>query len=399
MKQASNSLLTLRSIPFTANSAVPVSPREKAGTTNRHLTPFCFFGKSSEPFDSLFPGFSCSPRSFVHSRSGEGRIRSLLHRIYRALPVICAIAFFLQIAHSAESLVIDLKPAASVRSSAILLEDVADLHGTDHDAIERLSQVKLGESPALGSMKTLSRQQINECIQAAMGQPDGLKLSGAAAVQVRMKGIPVSPSEIATLLKSYIAKMTAWKESEIEIGAITNLNGVEMPPDGAELRFSQTPAVIGRGHISASLEIAQAGKTMRRFWVNADICIHADAWVAANKIFPGQIVKSDDFVKQTASIDDLRTTYIANLDEVVGKTSRRIFSPGDLIVREAFTEVFLIKRGETVQLQLQRDGIMLTSRARAEEDGMLGQIIRVRNTEFSNVVKAQVTGRSQVMLP
>jgi len=49
-------------------------------------------------------------------------------------------------------------------------------------------------------------------------------------------------------------------------------------------------------------------------------------------------------------------------------------------------------------LRLQRNGIVLLSRGRAEQDGKLGQIIRVRNLDFSNVLKAQVTGRSEVML-
>jgi flagellar basal body P-ring formation protein FlgA len=398
MKQASDSLLTFNPIPFTASSSVSASPRVKTGTSPRHLTPFCFKWKNSEPCGSFLPGFSRSPRSFVYSWLGEGRIRSLLHGIYFAL-VVCAIASFIRIAHSAESFVVDLKPAASVRSSTILLGDVADLHGPDPDVIERLSKTNLGESPELGSVKTLNRQQINECIQATMSQFGNAKLSGAVTVQVRMKGIPVSPGEIAALLKSYITKTTPWKESEIEIGAIGNLSGVEMPPDGAELRFSQTPAVMGQGHIAASLEIAQAGKTIRRFWVNAEIVIHADAWVAASKILPGQIVESGNFAKQSTLIEDLRATYISNLDEVVGKTSRRNFSLGDPIVREAFTDPFLIKKGETIQLRLQRDGMMLTSQARAEEDGKLGQMIRVRNLDFSTVVKAQVTGRSQVMLP
>jgi flagella basal body P-ring formation protein FlgA len=42
---------------------------------------------------------------------------------------------------------------------------------------------------------------------------------------------------------------------------------------------------------------------------------------------------------------------------------------------------------------------MLNSQARAEEDGKLGQMIRVRNQDFSTVIKAQVIGRSQVILP
>jgi flagellar basal body P-ring formation protein FlgA len=398
MKQASNSLLTFNPTPFTASSAVPALPRGKAGTNPRHLTPFNIYWKSLGHFCPILPDLSCSLRSIFRSWLGEGRIRSLFYGIYGVLLVVSAIAFFNRDASGADSVAISLKEEASIQSATILLKDVADLQGSDLHAIERFSNISLGASPEFGSVKILSRHQIDESMQAAVGPIRDTKFSGAAAVQVRMKGKAIDPGEIASLLKTYILKTTSWKESEIEVHSIGNLNGIEMPPDNAELRFSSADAVMGRQNLTALLEIMRAGKPLRCFWVTARIVIHTDIWVATQRILPGQMVESSNFVKKSTAIEDLRSTYIRSLDEVVGKIARRSFSPGDLIIREAFAEPFLIKRGETVQLRLQRSGMLLTSQARAEQDGILGQIIRVRNLDFPTVLKAQVTGRSQVML-
>jgi flagellar basal body P-ring formation protein FlgA len=398
MKQASDSLLTFNQIPFTASSAVPALPRVKVGTINRHLTPFNFHWKSVEPVGSILPDLSCSPRSFVRSWLGEERIRSLFYGIHFVLLAVIAGVFSIRIAPGAENLSICLRESASVHSGTIFLKDVADLRGSDLQAIEALSNISLGASPEFGSVKTLSRHQIDECIKAADGPVGNEKISGASAVQVRMKGKPIEPDAIAAMLKAYILKTSSWKESEIEIRSIGNLNGMELPPDNAELRFSPSAVVLGYRNIMAPIEIAQAGKTLRCFWITAEVVIHADAWVAAEKILPGEIVESSNFVKKSALIENFRAAYIHTLDEVVGKIARRNFSPGDLVTREAFTDPFLIKKGETVQLRLERNGIMLTSRARAEQNGRLGQVIRVRNLEFSTVLKAQVTGQSQVVL-
>jgi flagellar basal body P-ring formation protein FlgA len=399
MKQASNSLLTFNPIPFTASTAAPALPRVQAGTNHRHLTPFCFSWKISKSFGFFLPGFSFSPRSFVHSWLGEGRIRSLLYGFFFTLLAVCAVAFPVPLAHADEGCAIDLKDEVSIRSEAILLQDVADLHGPDRNAIERLSRIVLGAAPEFGSMKTLTRHQINERISSAMNPFCEVTLSGAAAVQIRMKGRPVDPGEISVLLKSYIMETTPWKESEIEIGALGSFTGIELPLEGAELRLSRTPPVLGRRSISALFEITQAGRTLRNFWIAADLVIHADAWVAAHRIAAGRLVEAGDLAKRSTLMEDLRALSIRAPEEVVGKIARRNFSPGDPIIREAFADPFLIKRGETVQLQLQREGIKLTSRMRAEEDGILGQVIRVRNLDFPAVLKAQVTGRLQVMLP
>jgi flagella basal body P-ring formation protein FlgA len=120
--------------------------------------------------------------------------------------------------------------------------------------------------------------------------------------------------------------------------------------------------------------------------------------IASNKIPSGRVITSQDVIKQTVEISDLRGSYYRELDDIVGKVSRRIFSSGDLLTRESFTEPLLVKTGETVRLRLERDGIVLTSLAKAEQDGKLGQMIRVRNIDYSTLLKAQVTGRAEVKL-
>jgi flagellar basal body P-ring formation protein FlgA len=398
MKQASNSLLTFSQILFRANLSVPALPRVKAGANGRHFTPFNIYWKNVEQLCSILPGLSCSPRSYVRSWLGEGRIRSLLYGFGIVLIAVATMTFSVWSAPGANDLVISLKKEASVRSATIVLKDVADLSGPDLDKVEKLSQISLGPSPEFGSVKTLSRHQIGQFIQAAVGPLRSEEISGAAAVQVRVKGRAISPEEIAPLLKAYIRKTSSWNESEIQIRSIRNLVGIELPSDGAELRFAPINAIWGHRSILAPVEIVRAGKTLRRLWITAEIDIHAVILVAAQKITLGKIVLPGDVVKKDMQIADLHAAYARNPEEVVGKAAGRIFSPGDPIPCEFFTNPSLVKSGETVQLRLERKGIVLTSQARAEQDGTLGQVIRVRNLDFSTIVKAQVTSRSQVML-
>jgi len=88
-----------------------------------------------------------------------------------------------------------------------------------------------------------------------------------------------------------------------------------------------------------------------------------------------------------------------NVDDVTGMAAKRSFSPGDPLTLESLTKPFLVKSGDTVHLRLERNGLVLTSLVRAEQDGQLGQVIRVRNLEFSSVLNAKVTGRAKVEIP
>ncbi len=398
MKQTSDSLLTLFPIPFNAISDTPAFPRDKAGVDNRHCTPFTVHRENSRQRRTILQGLSCPPRSLVRCRLGEGRIRSLLHGTCFTLLAVCLMLPSVQSTLGAEGLVISLKEEAAIQSDLVFLKDIADLKGSDPNAIDRLARMPLGQAPDFGSVRILTRHQVIQLVRDAAGMISDESFLGAAAVQIKLQGKEIDASEIVPLLKARLLEKTQWKESELEIRSIGNLTGIELPPGEVELRLS-SDALIGnhRGFL-IPIEVVQSGKTLRCFWVSSEIRIHAGVQTAARKIARGTILTDDDIVEKQTEITDLRTAYVRDPVDVLGKVSRRSFSPGDPLTRDAFTDPYLVKNGETVRLRLERNGMVLTSLARAEQNGKLGQVIRVRNLDFSTILKAQVTGRAQVML-
>jgi flagellar basal body P-ring formation protein FlgA len=397
MKQVSNSLLTLSSTPFNAITGAPVFPRDMAGAVNRNLTPFYVHRENMLQSYSVLLGLSCPPRSLVRSRLGEGRIRNLFHAFAYILMVIWMMVSYVHTAIGSEGIIIQLKEEAAIQSSAVLLNDVAELKGSDSDLIDTLKHIALGDSPEFGSVRIVTRHQIGECVRTAIVQHPGISIAGAAAVQIRLQGRPIDDVEIAPLIRAHIASTTPWKESEIQIRSIGNLKGIEIPR-GAELRLSPNASTSHRS-LPVPIEIVMAGKTLRSLWITADVSVRAEILTAARKIPVGRIVSSDDILEKTVEVTDLYAGYARNLNEVLEKVSRRSFVSGAPLILEAFTNPFLVKSGDTVQLRLVRNGISITSLARAEQNGSLGQIIRVRNLDFSTLLKAEVTGRAEVRLP
>ncbi len=327
MKQTSNSLLTLCPISLIAISIASALPRDEAAANNRHRTPFTVYRELLQQRCSILLGSSSPPRSSVRYRLGEERIRSLLHAICFSLLVICLMIPAARIALGAEGLVISLKEEATIQSSMISLKDVADLHGPDPHQLEKLARIPIGSSPEFGSVKILSRHQIAELIQAAVGPLYGGSIAGAAAVQIRLQGRPIDSSEIVPLLKSHLLETTPWKESEIEIRSLGNLKGIELPPGEVMLRLSSNTAIAGGRNLLAAVEIEQAGKILHCFWITAGIGIRARILVAATKILPGKIITPDDVAEKLTEITDLRAAYARNPEDLLGKVSRRSFRP------------------------------------------------------------------------
>ncbi len=321
----------------------------------------------------------------------------MLHAVCLVSLVGLIAAISIQSGIGAENITVNLKDEAAIQSDTVYLKDVADLRGPDAAQLSSMANLSLGAVPEFGSARILSRHQIGQLMQAAFNPPPGIAFVGAPAVQIRMQGRTIDPGEVVPLIKAHLLQSTPWKESEIQIRSIGNLNGIEVPR-GAELRLSSNDAPGGHRNLLVPIEIVRAGKILRCLWITAAIRIHASILTAAARIPAGKTVAAGDVVEKSVEITDLQASYVRNLDDVLQKVSRRHFSPGDPLTREAFTGPYLVKSGDTVQLRLVRNGIALTSLVRAEQNGSFGQVIKVRNLDFSTLLKAEVTGRAEVRL-
>jgi len=163
-------------------------------------------------------------------------------------------------AKAAERFAINLKDEVAVESNKVYLKDVADLYGPDKPHLEKLADIFLCVAPAFGETSILSRHQIGEQIEPAVGRLPISVFAGATAVQIRLQGRQVTEDEIASILKSFIMESTPWKESEIAVRSIGNLKGIELPPTEGSLRISSSVGITGQRKVLAPIEILHAGK-------------------------------------------------------------------------------------------------------------------------------------------
>ncbi len=397
MKQASDSLLTLHHLCCKTMPCDRVLPRDDTRSNGYRLTPFHFHRESYAKRHRILLDLSCPPRCLFRSRLGEGRIRSL-SSLPLFLIVFCTLALSVRASFSNGSLIISLKEQAVVQSDRILLKDVADLQAASPVQLQKVAQLPLGPSPAFGRVVTLSRHQIRKIIQTSIGFIPESSIRGSATVHVKLQSRSVDAGEIVPILMAHLIETTCWRESEIEIRSIENLEGIKLPLGNISLSIPSKATTTGRRNILVPIEATQAGETIRTFWITADVCIRAQVLVAEKKIPYGKVVDADNVISRIIEITDNRATYIRELDNALGKVTRRSLSPGDPLTRESLTNPYLVRNGETVKLRLERNGIVLSTLVRAEQNGKIGQVIRVRNLDFSKPLKAQVTGRAEVEL-
>jgi flagella basal body P-ring formation protein FlgA len=264
---------------------------------------------------------------------------------------------------------------------------------------EEFARFPVCDAPEFGTVDTFSRHQIKKIILQVTDSAPEIQLTGAPIVQIRAQSRRAKAEEIVPVLRDFLAATTPWREKEIEVLSINNLEKIELPCGTFDLKIASRSPVFGRGRILAPFDAVRDGKTLTSFWVTADIRVTAEILTAGKTIPYRKKVDSEDIESVVKEIEDLNAAFITEPGEIMGKITKRSFSPGDPLTRDSFEKPFLVKNGDTVNLRLERNGLVVSSLARAEQDGRLDQVIRVRNLEFSSVLKAKVTGRGQVEIP
>ncbi len=199
-------------------------------------------------------------------------------------------------------------------------------------------------------------------------------------------------------VKAHIMETSCWKDAEIEVRSTANLSGAELPPGDLSFRVVAKNPPANYGSLLLPVEASMEGRTIRTFWITADVMIRARVAQAANRLPFGRTIAAGDVREAVVEIKDPRAQYLRSSAEAAGMIMRRTLSSGDPLTRECITRPFLVRTGQTVRLKLKYGSVSLAALARAEQSGRLGQVIRIRNMDFSRPVRAEVTGPGEVTI-
>jgi flagella basal body P-ring formation protein FlgA len=292
--------------------------------------------------------------------------------------------------------VLVLKQTATVRGPEILLGDVAEVRESGHDDRTGLAAIPVGPSPMPGETRIISQSDLTRLLKAA-ALPDA-NVNGAPQVRVSRSSRTLAESEVAPVLRAHVAAITAWQPDEIDVRAVRNLAGIQIPEGDTTLRFAQKSAPSSFGSLLLALEVSVEGKPVRTVWISADVRIKATLLQAARRLRYGAVLTDGDVRPVRVEVPDPRESYIRSSDAAVGKVLRRNLKPGDLITEDALSEPMVVHMGQTVRLRFEKSNIRVTMPVRAEQSGWLGQSIRVRNLEFARSMKAVVVGPGEVLI-
>lgn len=150
------------------------------------------------------------------------------------------------------------------------------------------------------------------------------------------------------------------------------------------LRSSSRLAIIAVAAWASCVAAAQSAET---------------AVVPKQVIYPGETIAANQIEVVTVTNPNIAGGYARIAEEVVGRVTKRTLLPGRTIPVNGLREAFAIKRGANVRLTFSIGNMVISASGTPLTDAMVGDLIKVRNTDSGSIVSGTVMadGTVQVM--
>jgi flagella basal body P-ring formation protein FlgA len=287
--------------------------------------------------------------------------------------------------------------AARLRSHVILHSGTVTLADLLPDSApvslrQEAGSISLGSAPQPAMTRILYRQQIQFLLRdrkALLGQ---LIVPDEVAVQRAYRTL--SKQEVIQAIYSAIGRDNAYKS--LDLGGIhfsTLVDVTQADPGLKVIRIQSDPL---RNETRFQLWTSKERDDLP-FEVSVPGAVKLPTLVSRHTLAPGEIVSANDFEIVLRSQAGILSGKPPSVAELAGLETRAPLHAGQPVARTEFGMPVLVKPGVLASLIVQGGGFSIKTIVTPLEEGVLGQEIRVRNTETREVIEAKVIGRDRLL--
>jgi len=165
---------------------------------------------------------------------------------------------------------------------------------------------------------------------------------------------------------------------DIEVDAIVN----------PEITVSHDPGRISSDSIPVTVDIRNdKGEVVRKVRLFARLKSYATVAVAGREIKRDEAIGSGDIEMKRVEVTRLKE-YYTSLSGLNGTQAKRTIKAGTVLTGSLIRPVFVVKRGDTVNIEIRNGAMTIRTTGIARENGGCGETIKV----FVDMSKTVVTG-------
>jgi flagella basal body P-ring formation protein FlgA len=171
----------------------------------------------------------------------------------------------------------------------------------------------------------------------------------------------------------------------VQLSAATLDPRLRVPACGAALETHVQPPRGAQSRVPVRVSCSQGAAWSLN--VPVEITREQTVLVLKRAVARGETLVASDVVVQKRVLAGLASPFVARIEDLVGRPSRRPLPEGTAVSADALSPLLLIHRGQNVTLTASAGGFEVRAPGRAMSDAAAQQRLRVQNLESLKVIE------------
>ncbi len=134
-----------------------------------------------------------------------------------------------------------------------------------------------------------------------------------------------------------------------------------------------------------------------QFWVTGRIQFYRKAWVTKRMLSLADKITEKDIEEKRVQVTYLNDA-IPTKEDLLGRNLNRLMPMGHVLVMSDIKKELMLTRGQTIKLILGEGGIEVTSSGISEENGFLGEVVKVKTLDQKKILTGVVIEKGVVKI-
>ncbi len=301
----------------------------------------------------------------------------------RALVIFLILAF---IPCSAQA--VGLRDSAIISDATIKLGDVFYDLPRDEDRV-------LGNAPRPGQDMTLDARTLMK-IAIAMDLP-WRPSSSSETIVLKREATVIGYELIKETIHTALYDEGVLGDYEISIPA--EYQRIILPADQpASLTVTSLEVDTAANSFNITVAAPSAENPIHHMRIRGRMESVVEVPVLLENLQHGRVIRDSDIQMIRIKDRSFSQNTVLDAQSLIGMTARRVIIAGRPLQKNDLVAPQIVERGELVTMYLKYGGMRLTTQVKALENGAMGDVIRVVNTESNENLQAIVTGTRAVQV-
>jgi flagella basal body P-ring formation protein FlgA len=315
------------------------------------------------------------------------------------LAFILFLSFAARAAGVLEAGKIELHPEVYVSEDKTLtLADIASFENIDSSVLSKLKALPLGQAPRLGEKHSYTSIFLSGLLRKALDKvPSVLRDSWVIHIPSKVVVSNQGYHLDSRILEEKLSKHWRGLCADCKF-IVMNLIAPQIPEELQkypwEIRFTDS---LPRGQFALPLEVKDDQNNSHLFWVRGQAQIQREVPVATRAINFGERLSDQDFELQWKDVTFAYDSFPAAM-AIAGRKAGRSLRNGEPIFTGMLEREKALKRGDSVKVILSEDNWRVILNGVAEEDGYVGDTVKVRNEKSKKQISGVVNAEGEVVV-